>query len=112
MIIIKTQDGEILTANSIHPSGNQIVANYKLQEQSDGIGGSITVQNYDFIGEYKSEERVKEVMDMIEKFIIEKHINKMIINMASVTAVNFTQLYDVIKGSGHGNEAIFEMPKE
>jgi len=70
MIIIKSQYNVIFTElKNICPSGGEIIANYKDLEVSDGMGGTTTTINYDLLADYKSEERAKEVMGMIEEHI-------------------------------------------
>ncbi len=99
MIIIKDQYGVICTdVKKVGPSGCKIIANYKDLEVSDGMGGTTTTINYDLLAEYKSEERAKEVMGMIEE-----HIEWLVLLQNSPETAD---------SYGGENKFIFTMPAE
>ena len=86
----------ILRENAFHGKEDSKKCDIKIK------GGSV-------LGTYESEERAKEVMDMIEDHIKTNYVNKMVCEISS-RDVSFTQLYDFLQE--FGENAIFTMPKE
>lgn len=109
MIIIKSQDKSKLIKTSMiivvheeyYQSGNH---SFIRALSPEGI--------FYNVAEYRNKKRAEEVMEQIEEYMREQYLNKMITSMVDFTGVSFTQVYDLLRSTGHKNEAIFTMPKE
>ena len=104
MIIIKTQSGSITPVESPY-----IVARYKEEIVIDEIG--LNEIYHECIATYDTEERAKEVMNMIDNHIRENYLFKAICNISNThyPDVTFTDLYDTMEE--HKTNAIFTMPE-
>jgi uncharacterized protein YlaN (UPF0358 family) len=105
MIIIKSQDGQVIPVNDMEYLKvvyETVYLNHK------------NINYYFDLGEYETEERAKEVMKEIEERIKELHEYDVIKHMSyyqiGISTMSIDDLFKMLEG--HKELAIYTMPKE